>query len=91
MNSKPPLTEPIVVAEFWCNRRGEAVRVQLKEFNGHPLVDVRKFFTDDDGCLVPTKKGLAIAIARLPDLARAIAKAVHKARELGLLGEVSHE
>jgi hypothetical protein len=58
---------------------------------GHPLVDVRKFFTDDDGCLVPTKKGLAIAIARLPDLARASAKAVHKARELGLLGEVSHE
>jgi hypothetical protein len=85
MNKSPMPAEPIVVAEFWANRNGEAVRVQLKEFSGRPLLDVRKFFTDPNGKLVPTKKGLAIAIARLPDLARAIGKAVHKAQELGLI------
>jgi hypothetical protein len=91
MNKPPLIAEPVIVCEFWANRRGEAVRIQLKEFNGHPLLDMRKYFTAADGKMVPTKKGLSIAIARLPDLAAAIGKALNKARELGLLGEVSHE
>ncbi len=80
-----PLIEPIVVAEFWANRHGESVRVQLREFEGRALVDVRKHFTDSAGKLQPTKKGISVAIARLPELANAISRAMAKARELGLI------
>ena len=82
-----PLIEPIVVAEFWANRRGESVRVQLREFEGRALVDVRKHFTDSAGKLQPTRKGVSLAVRRLPDLASAINRAVDKARELGLIAD----
>jgi Transcriptional Coactivator p15 (PC4) len=85
------LSEPVIVAEFWANRRGESVRVQLREFEGHALVDVRRHFTAADGVLRPTKKGLSLAIPRLPDLAKAINQAVTKARELGLLDGAADE
>jgi hypothetical protein len=76
------LAEPLVVAEFWRNRRGESVRVQLREFEGQMLVDTRVHYTGKDGKLLPTKKGISIAVRRLPDLAAAINKALGKAREL---------
>jgi hypothetical protein len=82
----PPLAEPVIVSEFWANRRGESIRVQLSEFKGRALIDVRKYFTAKDGTLKPTKKGFAIAVARLPDLASGIGKALSKARDLGLIG-----
>jgi len=81
------LIEPVVVSEFWANRSGESVRVQLREYEGRALVDVRKHFTADNGKMQPTKKGLSIAIARLPDLAVAINKALRKAIELGLIAD----
>jgi hypothetical protein len=87
MNARPTLAEPVIVSEFWANRSGESVRVQLREYEGQPLLDVRKYFTDSDGKLQPTKKGISIAIARLPDLASAINRAVDKARELKLIHE----
>jgi Transcriptional Coactivator p15 (PC4) len=86
MTKRPPLTEPVIVAEFWANRRGESVRIQLREFEGLALVDLRRHYTNADGKMAPTKKGISIAVTRLPDLNRAVAKALQKARELGLLG-----
>lgn len=79
------LTEPIEVAKFWRNRRGEAVIVQLSEYEGRALIDLRVNFTTPDGTLRPTKKGLSLVVARLPDLLRAVEKAHGKAVELGLL------
>ena len=79
------ITEPILVAEFWANRRGESIRVQLREFEGIALVDVRKHYTGPDGKLLPTKKALSVAVRRLPDLVTAITKALAKAHELGLI------
>ncbi len=87
MTERPTLPEPVVISEFWANRHGESVRVQLREYEGRALVDVRKHFTATDGKLQPTKKGLSIAIARLPDLAGAINKALSKAIELGLIAD----
>jgi hypothetical protein len=89
----PKLAEDVIVSRFWANRHGDAVVVQLRDYEGHTLVDVRKHFTSADGKLLPTKKGLAIAVLRLPDLANAINQAVNKARELSLLpanGEADH-
>jgi Transcriptional Coactivator p15 (PC4) len=56
-----------------------------REFEGLALVDIRKHYTAADGTMQPTKKELSIAIARLPDLAKAINQAVVKAIELGLI------
>ena len=70
MTKHAALPEPIVAAEFWANRRGESVRVQLREFEGAALVDVRKHYTGADGKLQPTKKGLSLAIRGLPRVSR---------------------
>ncbi|SDJ43765.1 Transcriptional Coactivator p15 (PC4) [Bradyrhizobium sp. Rc2d] len=83
----PELAEPIVVDQFWANRRHDAIVVDLSTYQGHNLVNVRKHAMSREGKLVPTAKGLAIKVTRLPDLAKAINKAVEKARELGLLDE----
>ncbi|PJG56631.1 hypothetical protein CVM73_03525 [Bradyrhizobium forestalis] len=82
---KPELAEPVVVDQFWANRRHDAIVVDLSTYQGHNLVNVRKHAMDRDGKLKPTPKGIAIKVTRLPDLAKAINKAVEKARELGLL------
>jgi hypothetical protein len=81
---RPTLPEPIVCDEFWRNRRGESVRVQLREYEGQLLVDLRVHYLRD-GKLVPTQKGLSIVARKLPELALAVAKALKRARELGLL------
>jgi Transcriptional Coactivator p15 (PC4) len=81
----PGLAAPEEIAKFWRNRRGEAVVVQLREFEGRVLVDSRGHFTDKDGALAPTPKGLSIAVSKLPELAAALAKAEARARELGLI------
>jgi hypothetical protein len=81
----PKLTEAIVCGEFWRNRGGESVRVQLREYQGRVLVDVRVHRTDTDGILKPTTKGVALSIRKLPKLTAAIGKALIKARELGLV------
>jgi hypothetical protein len=84
---RPGLSEPVIVSEFWANRRGETIRVQLREFEGHALIDLRKHFTDEAGKLRATKKGLALVIARLPELATAINQALAKAHALGLIAD----
>jgi hypothetical protein len=85
------LPEPVIVSEFWANRHGVAIRVQLREFEGHSLIDIRKHFTNGEGKLQATPKGIALAIARLPKLAAAVNQALAKARELGLIEEAGHD
>jgi hypothetical protein len=79
------LAEPVKVAEFWKNRRGESIRATLVCYEGRDCFDLRQHFMADDGKLRPTKKGITIAVLRLPDLAAAVNKALVRARELGLL------
>jgi hypothetical protein len=80
------LEEPITVAEWWKNRRGESIRVCLSAYEGRNLADVRTWFPGDDGKLKPGK-GFAAEIRHLPRLAAAIVKAEAKARELGLIDD----
>lgn len=75
---------PITVAEFWANRRGESVRVQLCHIEGVRCIDLRRYQTIA-GKLQPTHKGITLAIHKLPTLAAAIAKAERKARALGFI------
>jgi hypothetical protein len=84
---RPTLAEPIVISKFWKSPRDRRahVRVELSQYEGRPLVNVRIWQTGADGIDRPTVKGVALAIRKLPELARALAKAETKARELGLI------
>jgi hypothetical protein len=83
---RPTLDEPVVISKFWKNRRHDAIIVSLSTFEGRNLVDLR-MHAMKEGRLVPTPKGLAMVVLRLPELAKAINKALEKARELGLLDD----
>jgi Transcriptional Coactivator p15 (PC4) len=82
----PTLAEPITIAEFWKNRRGESVRISLSTYKERNLIDVRTWATDPaEGRLKPTTKGIATEVRYLPKLVAALAKAESKARELHLI------
>jgi Transcriptional Coactivator p15 (PC4) len=84
--TRATLPEPIEIAKFWKNRRrNESVHVSMSEYEGHCLINVRVYATGTDGIDRPTPKGVAMGIRKLPELARALAKAEARARELGLL------
>ncbi|KJC35643.1 hypothetical protein UP09_30935 [Bradyrhizobium sp. LTSP885] len=86
MTRRHTLDEPLEVDKFWRNRRHDAVVTSLATFEGKNIVSVRTFVMDKkSGKLVPTRKGLSILVLRLPELAKAINKALAKAQELGLL------
>src|ERR1035437_1802278 len=70
------LAEPVKVAEFWKNRKGESVRATLVTYEGRNCFDLRQHFTAHDGRMRPTKKGITVAVLRLPELAAAVNKAV---------------
>lgn len=85
MSQRVTLPETIEVAKWWKNRRHDAIVVSLSTYEGHNIVDVRQHEMSSDGRLLPTKKGVAMVVLRLPDLAKAVNNALAKARELGLL------
>jgi hypothetical protein len=87
---RPTLDEPVVISKFWKNRRHDAIVVSLSTFEGKNLVDLR-MHAMKEGRLVPTPKGLAMVVRRLPELAAAIDKALAKARELGLIDDDESE
>jgi hypothetical protein len=87
MTSRPGLREPIEVGKFFKNRKGDVVVVQIKEYEGFVFCDIRQFFQDETGVSRPSKKGIAIGLRRLEDLAGLIDRTLAKARELGLIPE----
>lgn len=66
---------------------GQAVITQLREYKGRSFLDIRIYYTDKAGILQPTKKGISVAVLRLPELSQALVNALAKARELGLVDE----
>jgi hypothetical protein len=46
----------------------ESIVISQTEFKGNDLVDMRIFFTNKDGDLSPTKKGLSIRLEKLDEL-----------------------
>ena len=75
------------IATIVKNQR-EEVRVSLDEFKGHRLVDIRVFtdpYTGDER--VATKKGISLAVGKLPALIAALRDAEREARAAGLLAD----
>ena len=77
------LAEPIIIAQWWKNRGGESVRVTLSTYADRTIIDLRTWYTAA-GKLQPGK-GFAADVRHLPQLAKALASAVSKATELGLI------
>jgi hypothetical protein len=50
-----------VIAQFEKNAT-EVVRVSLTEYRGHKLIDLRVYYSDDEGQYRPTKKGISLAV-----------------------------
>ena len=68
--------------------RNEELRISLKEYMGHHCFDIRVFCDpnhDEGQGRIPTKKGVTMAVTKLPDLVAALQQAVSEARAAGLL------
>jgi hypothetical protein len=92
MSEKPsPLDEPIQIAKFWksARNRKQSIVLAIKHYEGHTFLDCRLFGTNAEGQSVPTAKGVTIGMARLSEFSAAVAKALAKARDLGLLNDES--
>lgn len=77
---------PIMVAEITKNS-SESVRVVLDTFKGHQLVDLRVFAAFSAASVpMPTKKGLSVNVALIPDLIDALRQADETARSMGWVG-----
>lgn len=76
-----------LVASFQKNKF-EEVRVQVKEFKGYDLLDIRVYATlKESEEKIPTGKGLSINVSHFYDLKKAILEAEGVLRENHLLNE----
>jgi Transcriptional Coactivator p15 (PC4) len=84
---EPQLPEPLEW-RLWKNRqRRDAIVVSIASYEGKTLAGIRLYTTGQDGCMRPTVKGVSVLVARLPELAAAVNKALAKARELRLIDD----
>ena len=58
--------------QFEKNARGEVVRITREEYKGADLVNIRVWFTADDGELRPSKNGLTIRGDQIPQMIEAL-------------------
>ena len=65
------MSEPFAV---FRKNATEEVRVSLEDFKGHRLVNIRVWFTGDDGEMRPGKQGLALRVEMLPAMLDALGK-----------------
>ena len=76
-----------LIASFQKNKF-EEVRVQIKEFKGYDLLDIRVYTTlKDTDDKIPTGKGIAINVSHFQDLKKAILEAEKVLKENNLLNE----
>ncbi len=53
----------------------DKIIVTVKEFKGKTYIDVRNFFENDEGEMVPTKKGASLTPENLDELIRILGEA----------------
>jgi len=56
----------------------DKIIVTVKEFKGKTYVDVRTFFENDEGEMIPTKKGVSLTPDNLDQLIRLLTEAKEK-------------
>lgn len=61
----------------------DKIIVTVKEFKGKTYVDVRTFFENDEGEMIPTKKGVSLTPENLDELIGLLTEAKGKLQEGG--------
>ena len=56
----------------------DKIIVTIKEFKGKTYIDVRNFFENDQGDMVPTKKGVSLTPDNLDELIKLLMEAQKK-------------
>ena len=56
----------------------EQVQVSVSKYKGKTYADIRIYYKADDGEYRPTKKGITVSPAQLPELGEAIRKLIEK-------------
>ena len=74
---KQKTLKPKLIAEFNKNA-SEVVRIQLTEYDGKQLLDIRIWVQNDKGDFIPTRKGITIRTEQVNSLKQAIEKAAEK-------------
>ena len=73
-----------VVAE-WTRSTSEVIRVHLDEWRGRPLFSCRIWVRAEGDKLIPTSKGITLAVSHLRPMAEALNKAVVQAKDQDLI------
>ena len=84
---RPTLPEPITIEQWWKNRGGEVVRLELSTFEGRNILNLRTWRNDKADGIMRPGKGFACGVKHLPKLAKVFAKATDRARQLGLIDD----
>src|ERR1700676_3009137 len=77
-------TQPILIGEFPANAPRDRA-CDPRNFKGHDLVCVRKWYSGEDGELRPGRGGISVNVRHLPRLVELITAAFEAARHSGLL------
>ena len=75
-----------LIASFAKNAL-EEVHVSLTEYRGRDLVDIRTYYTDDEGEKKPTKKGISLSVDLFLQLKDAVLKVEEVLRDEGMIEE----
>ncbi len=78
------MSNPHLIASIDKNCR-EELRVELTEFKGHQLIQLRVWAKNGDANSIPTKSGFGLRVSFIPTLRAVLADAEAKARALGWL------
>jgi hypothetical protein len=68
------LAEDIVVGEWPATKR-DLVRVMVRNYKGHTLLDIRRWYRDVGGNLCPSGKGISCRPGDIKPLRKALRKA----------------
>jgi hypothetical protein len=88
---RPTLPEPITIEQWWKNRGGEVVRLELSTYQGQNILNLRTWRANKGDGIMRPGMGFACSTKHLPKLAAVFAKAVDRAKALGLLDDGAGE
>ena len=66
--------EPVHVADIQ-KRNDEIIRIEITEFKGKKLLNIRTWYKTDEGEFAPTKKGIALGVEQYDELKKAVDQA----------------
>lgn len=78
----------VTVGEIKKNNMGEYIKVDSIEGKNGNSVDVRTYFTSEEGQILPTKKGVRVNSEQSVDLVKFIVMAMDEAARMDVLSAV---